>query len=151
MKKHALFLSTSGSLFIKAGLLLAALLTLSACDDLPQNDPPPGLTLSESPLSCTVCATQTVLISGGDAPYTISGGDLAVATAVIAGDTITVVGLQTGAATDFTVTDNAGLTAALHVDVVEIAPYAIRFVNIPAGTFTMGALYLGNGSRLFSI
>ncbi|MDR2362296.1 MAG: formylglycine-generating enzyme family protein [Prevotellaceae bacterium] len=95
--------------------------------------------LSTANLQCSPCESPTVTVSGGTAPYTLSGGDATVATTTINGDTITVNGLQTGAATDFTVTDSLGATATLRVEVADLVPYEIVFVNIPAGTFTMGA------------
>jgi formylglycine-generating enzyme required for sulfatase activity len=87
-----------------------------------------------------VCESPTVTISGGEAPYSLSGGDPEVATALLSGDTITVNGLQTGGNTQFTVTDNAGNSVTLAVEVTAVTPYEIHFVNLPAGSFTMGAL-----------
>ncbi len=92
--------------------------------------------LTPSSLSLVAGAEKTSNISDGVAPYTISGGDPAVATATIAGNIVTVKGVA-GGTTSFNVTGTDGGQATLLVEI--LASALPEFVDIPAGSFAMGA------------
>jgi len=72
--------------------------------------------ITSSTVTVAVGANATVTAGGGTAPYSVTSNNLAVASASIAGSTITINGVSTGSAT-VTVTDAVGATRAIAVSV----------------------------------
>lgn len=72
--------------------------------------------ITSSTITVAAAANATVTAGGGTPPYSVTSNNLAVATASIAGSTITITGVSTGAAT-VTVTDAIGATKAIAVTV----------------------------------
>ncbi len=81
-------------------------------------------------------AEITVSINDGVVPYVVSDGDPAIASATVSGNVVTVKGIAAGT-TSFNITGNDGGQAVLTVNV--IASNLPEFVDIPAGSFDMGA------------
>lgn len=80
--------------------------------------PPPSVPLFVTSSTVTVAAgaDATVSVDGGSSPYYVTSSNLAVATASLAGNTITIHGVATGTAT-VTVTDGMGAVKTIAVTV----------------------------------
>ncbi|MBI9089876.1 MAG: hypothetical protein JEZ12_11720 [Desulfobacterium sp.] len=83
------------------------------------------LALGASAVEIAASGTSDIEISGGQSPYSVASADDTVATASIAGSTLTVTGVAEGGPVDITVTDADGTTAVVAVTVGEAAPTAV--------------------------
>lgn len=81
---------------ISAAMLACVLaLTVTSCND--DNDPEvPRLICDPAEVVIAPDNSATVTVSGGSAPYTVTSGDEAVATAVVDENTVTITGIAEG-------------------------------------------------------
>lgn len=96
-------------------LITATLENKAGTEEVPE---PVTVDLFVTATTLTVAAgsTRTVIIGGGSAPYHVSSGDISIATASVAGATLTITGVAAGLTT-VTVTDSKGEVKTISVTV----------------------------------
>ncbi|MBF0459631.1 MAG: fibronectin type III domain-containing protein [Nitrospirae bacterium] len=102
--------------------------------------PQQGISLTPASLALTAGASDTVTVSGGQAPYSATSASSQIATASVSGTTVTITGVATGT-TSIIVQDNTGSSATVSV--------TVSTATVP-GAPTITAVAVGNGQVTLS-
>lgn len=96
---------------------LSVLLLFPGCSEDSTTTPPAGFTVSAASASVAPAGTTTITLSGGTAPYSITGAsDVAIATATLSGNTLTITGVD-GGFTTVRVADAASGSATIAISI----------------------------------